>query len=166
MVILLYIRKVPNFYPKQLPPCVSSVIIRILEYSRSTYYTDVHTAVCHTHSTAVDLPDVCTQLCTLRYGRTAVCTVVHTYSCVYTPYPDTAVTHIAASSKVTRVKNEAPRYSCVHMCTHIRTTTRKARPWARQKGWFGHADYCNFAIFLFLHEIFRADCRESQDATF
>ena len=24
MVILLYIRKVPNFYPKQLPPCVQS----------------------------------------------------------------------------------------------------------------------------------------------
>jgi hypothetical protein len=28
MVILFYIRKVPNFYPKQLPPCVMPMVSR------------------------------------------------------------------------------------------------------------------------------------------
>jgi hypothetical protein len=27
MVFLLYIRKVPNFYPKQLPPCAAATSI-------------------------------------------------------------------------------------------------------------------------------------------
>ena len=30
MVILLYIRKVPNFYPKQLPPCAADRLKQFL----------------------------------------------------------------------------------------------------------------------------------------